>query len=263
MRNSKTLAKIRAGLPVKVAYLGHYLPLFIGQAAHNGYEALWLDFEHRAMEVREAQSLIAFCHLYDIDPIVRPPTREKAVLYRFLEDGATGFIFPLVESADEARDLVSKVKFPPLGDRGLEGKGLDADFGRDTMTEEGKRRFVAHANQETLVIVQLESPQAVLQAEAMAAVEGVDGLFLGPTDFELRAAQQATAERMSWETALTMTHQAAQKHGKFWGVMPRNFEQVRAYTEQGARFVPWGLDTSLLIHGLAVSARELDSLFGG
>lgn len=258
MRYSKALAKLRAGKAIKLAYTGHVLPLYIAHAAANGFDAIWLDLEHRPMNPREVQLMLAHCHLYDIDAIVRVPTREKTLLYRYLEDGATGVIIPLVESAEEARDIVSKVKFPPLGDRGLEGKGIDASFGLDTADGDAKARFIQHANAETLIVIQLESPSAIAQAETIAAVEGVDVIFAGPTDFGIRAKEGD----MGWGEALQRVASAAHQQGKAWGVMPRNAEQVSDYARQGAVFMPWALDAKLLIDGIGQASRELDKAYG-
>jgi len=260
MRKSKLMAKIRAGKPAKLAYLGHFIPPFIAHAANAGYDAIWFDMEHRAMEPREVQAMMGFFHLYDIDCILRTPTREKTLLYRFLEDGATGLIIPLVDTVAEAQDLVNSVKFPPIGDRGLEGKGLDASFGLDTATPEGKAAFVTNANQETPLIIQLESPEAVRQADAIAALDGVDIIFIGPTDFELRG--KASGDSMTWDEALTIMDSAAKKHGKAWGVMPRNVAQVKDYTERGAQFIPWGHDIKFVIDGLKRTGAELDDIYG-
>lgn len=258
MRHSKTRQKLQAGRPVKLAMMGHFVPLFVAQAAQQGYDAIWIDLEHRAMDKRELQALLAFCHLYDIDGLIRPPTREKGELYRYLEDGATGLIMPLIENAEEAREIVNKIKFPPLGDRGLEGKGLDANFGLDTATPEGKDRFVNQANQETVFIPQIESPAALSHAEAIAAVEGVDVIFIGPTDFELRA----KGGEVMWEAALAQMATAAKKTGKAWGAMPRNLEHVQNLFGLGAQFIPYGIDSNLLIAGLNKTSQELDALYG-
>ena len=80
------------------------------------------------MSDREVQTLLAYFHLFDIDCMLRAPTLEKTRLYRYLEDGATGLMIPHVSTADKARLLVDAVKFPPLGDRGLDGPGLESDF---------------------------------------------------------------------------------------------------------------------------------------
>lgn len=261
MRRSKTLAKIRAGKSVKLGYLGFFIPLYVAHAAHLKYDAIWLDLEHRPMEQREVQSLLAFCHLYDIDCIIRSPTREKSRLYRYLEDGASGLIIPLVEDAATARDIVSKVKFPPLGDRGLEGRGLDGNFGIDTPNEDARAKFVEEANRETILIVQLESPQSVRNAETIAAVEGVDMLFAGPSDFDIRARHTPEAERMTFSESLDIIAAACKKHGKAWGVMPRTIEHVKEYAARGAQFIPWGLDAMILTNGLKQASQQLDEIY--
>lgn len=259
MRNSKTLAKIRAGQPAKVGYLGHFVPLYVAHAAKAGFDAIWFDNEHRTMEPREVQSLMAIFHLYDIDCFLRTPTREKSQLYRYLEDGVIGLIIPLVESAADAEDLVQKVKFPPLGDRGIEGKGLDADFGFDTNSPEKRAAYVDHANRETVLVVQLESPNAVQNAESIVAVEGVDMLFIGPADFALRSPKDGSG--MSWDEAVKHVAQVAAKHGKPWGVMPKNTAEIAAYHQQNAQFIPWALDTKILIDGVQQAGKELDDIY--
>jgi len=263
MRKSKTLAKIRAGQPVKLAMMGHFIPLFVAHAAAAGYDAIWLDLEHRAMDTREIQALLPIFHLYDIDCLIRTPTREKTQLYRYLEDGATGVIIPLVETPEEARDIVGKVKFPPLGDRGLEGRGLDGNYGIAVTDPDSKANFIDDANRETVVIIQLESPGSVRRAEEIAAVEGVDIIFAGPTDFDIRDRNLPAAERMTWEEALQRLADAAQKTGKAWGVMPRTIDHVKNVSALGAQFMPYGIDSSLLIAGIQKSAAELDAVFGG
>ncbi|HIG17555.1 MAG TPA: 4-hydroxy-2-oxovalerate aldolase, partial [Candidatus Handelsmanbacteria bacterium] len=180
MRASKVLAKIRDGRCARVVALGHYMPFYVRYAAHFGFDAIWLDLEHRAMDAREVQSLLAMCHQYDIDAMVRAPTTERTKLYRYLEDGAAGLLMPLVADAAEAHRIAQAVKFPPVGNRGIDGAGLDADFalGADNFTED--------ANRETFVFAQIETPVALDDADGIAAVEGIDGLFIGPADLSLR-----------------------------------------------------------------------------
>lgn len=81
------------------------------------------------MSEREVQTILALCHAADIDCMVRPPTLGRTKLYRYLEDGAAGFLVPLISTPELARDLVQAAKFPPIGNRGIDGAGLDADFG--------------------------------------------------------------------------------------------------------------------------------------
>ena len=128
MRRSKVLNKIRSGKCARICGMGHYLPFLVRYAAHFNFDGIWFDLEHRAMDDREVQSVLTLAHYNDIDIMLRPPTTERTRLYRYLEDGATGFMIPFVSDAGTARSLVEAVKFPPMGNRGLDGAGLDADF---------------------------------------------------------------------------------------------------------------------------------------
>ena len=105
MRKSKTLAQIRNNQTVRMCCLGHYMPFFVKQAAHFGFDCIWLDLEHRNFSDRDVQALLAFAHLHDIDIMVRPATLEKTRLYRYLEDGAAGLMIPHVNTAEKARML--------------------------------------------------------------------------------------------------------------------------------------------------------------
>ncbi len=181
MRSSKTRARFRNNEVVRLCALGSFIPSYISHAAHFGFDCIWLDLEHRPMHDREVQALLAYFHLYDIDCMLRPPTLEKTRLYRYLEDGATGLMIPHVSTREKAQMLADAVKFPPLGDRGLDGAGLDSDY-----YLQGGPDFPAQANAETFLVVQIETPEAIENVDAIASVPGVDGMFVGPGDLGLR-----------------------------------------------------------------------------
>ena len=256
MRNSTVLAKIRTGKAAKICQLGHMVPSYVAFAAHAGFDGIWLDLEHQPMDNREVQTLLAFSHLYDIDVVVRVPTREKTRLYRFLEDGAAGLIIPHVSTEAEARDLVQKTKFPPVGDRGLAPPNLQANFGLDTL--DGRQALVDHTLRETFLIVQIETPLAVANLESIAAVPGLDGLFIGPADLGLRMQYEPEDRQIPYEATLKQTAAVCQAHDKFWATMPRTVEQVREETALGAQFLVWGSDNQLLMAGLDQRGKELD-----
>ncbi len=158
MRLSKTLKKIHSGNCVRICGLGHYLPFFVSYAAHFGFDTIWLDLDHRAMTDREVQAILALCHQYDIDCMVRSPTREHTKLYRYLEDGAAGLMMPLVADAADAQFIVNCTKFPPMGNRGIDGAGIDGDFGLAVWNEGSS--YTDDANRETFIVIQIETPQA-------------------------------------------------------------------------------------------------------
>src|SRR5207253_5174980 len=103
MRPSKSLRRIRAGQPVRMCSMGLFNPAYVRWAAHCGFDCIWLDLEHKALELRELQALLAHFHLHDIDCMLRPPTLDKTGLYRYLEEGATGLMIPMVSTAEKAR----------------------------------------------------------------------------------------------------------------------------------------------------------------
>lgn len=255
MRKSKTLAKLRSGQPVRMCALGHYIPAFIRHAAHFGYDCIWLDLEHRLIDEREVQAIMALSHLADIDCMVRAPTLEKTRLYRYLEEGATGLMIPLVSTAEKARMLVDAVKFPPLGERGLDGAGLDGDY------YVGDRAgYVDSANRETFLVVQIETPQAVENVEQIAAVEGVDGMFIGPGDLSMRLERGKTT--LTMDQAMERVAQAAAQHGKAWGCPGGTPERVQELFEQGARLIAFGSEYQAIMQLLEHCSQDLTRVYG-
>ncbi|MCH8829219.1 MAG: 4-hydroxy-2-oxovalerate aldolase [Planctomycetes bacterium] len=255
MRPSKTLAKLRDGELVRLCCLGHFIPSYIRHAAHFGFDCIWLDLEHRVMDEREVQALLAFFHLYDIDCMLRPPTLEKTRLYRYLEDGATGLMIPHVSTPEKAEMLVQAVKFPPLGDRGIDGAGLDSEF-----FVRGGDGYTDRANRETFLVVQIETPEAVENAEAIASIDGIDGMFIGPGDLGLRLAKTDT--KMTIDEAFARVAAAAEKQGKAWGCPASTALELQKLHDQGARLLSHGGEFMTLMKMLEQSAANFDAVPG-
>ena len=258
MRKSKMLQKFRSGGFARVCGLGHYLPFYIRYAAHYKFDGIWFDLEHRAMDQREVQAIIMMCLHNDIDCMVRAPTLERTKLYRYLEEGATGFLMPLISDPQMASDLVQAVKYPPLGNRGMDGAGLDADFG--IAAWDPQSNYNAKSNRETFLITQVETLQAVANAEEIASIDGIDGLFIGPADLSLRIATQEN-DGLTMEKAIEKVAAAVQKHGKLWGITAGSVDEIQRYREMGAQMVPWGGDFSLM-NVLKDCSEDLDSVPG-
>ena len=253
MRSSKTRARFRNNEMVRICALGHFIPSYIRHAAHFGFDCIWLDLEHRNMHDREVQALLAYFHLYDIDCMLRPPTLEKTKLYRYLEDGATGLMIPHVSTPEKAQMLADAVKFPPIGERGLDGAGLDSDF-----YLQGGSDYPAQANAETFLVVQIETPQAIENVDDIAAVKGVDGMFIGPGDLGLRL--KHSDGTLTLEKCYERVAQAAKKHGKAWGCPVGTTEDMQKRYDQGARILAHGGEFLALMRMLEQSAADFDSL---
>ncbi len=254
MRQSKTLKKIRNGEVIRVCGLGHYVPAYVSFAAKFGFDCIWLDLEHRTMDSREIQALMAFCHLFDIDCMLRPPTLEKSRLYRYLEDGASGLLIPHVSTPEKASALVQAVKFPPLGDRGVDGAGLDVHFSLpDSLT------YAEQANRETFLFVQIETPQAVRNVDEIVSIDGIDGVFVGPADLSLRLNHQ-TDGSLTLDEARQIVADTCRRHGKVWGQPTGTEEQMSALIAQGAQLLTGGSEFMGMIKSLSGAAQVFDSL---
>src|SRR6266699_2419532 len=142
--------------------------------ASCGFDWLFIDLEHGTMPLDTAVQISLAALTAGISPVVRVPSRQYSLATRVLDGGALGIVMPHVDTAEEARAIVGHLKYPPLGHRSMAG-GM-AYFGfRAVPTGEA----AAKMNAETLVVVMLETPQAIANAEAIAAVEGVDVLLIG------------------------------------------------------------------------------------
>lgn len=258
MRRSKVLAKLRAGAFVRVCSLGNYLPFYIRHAAHNQFDAIWIDLEHSTLNQREVQSLLALCHACDIDGMVRPPTQERTYIYRYLEEGASGLMMPMIPDAATARAIVSAAKFPPLGNRGFGGGAVrDADFTIDSGRPDST--YFADANRETFIFAQIETPQAVANADEIAAVEGIDALFVGPADLGLRLAAAPPADGLTLAGAIEHVARTVRQRGKAWGITAGSIEELAYRQSLGAQIIPRGGD-HMLMRSLEVWGGELDAL---
>lgn len=256
MRQSKVLARWRGKQFARFCAMGHVLPFFIRYAAAYKYDGIWLDLEHRNFDDREVQHLLALCHLYDIDCLVRVPTLQRTRLYRYLEDGATGLMIPFVADAAMAREIVAAAKYPPIGNRGLDGAGLDADFGGDTWVPDST--YIDDANRQTFLVAQIETPEAVAKAEEIAAVPGIDALFVGPGDLGLRL-DTYPEFGMSLDDAVAQVAAAADKYGKVWARTASSIEEVDRFRRQGSLMIPHGGDFALK-DVLGRASAELDAM---
>ena len=171
--------------------------------------------------------------------MVRPSTLEKSKLYRYLEDGATGLMIPHVSSPEKAKSLVNSIKFPPLGDRGIDGAGMDSNF-----MLKGGYEYTGPANDETFLVVQIETLEAVENVDQIAAVEGVDSLFIGTGDLGLRI--NKLGPDLDLEQSIIKIAEAANKHGKAWGRPVSGDDDIKKILSQGATLLPYGGDFTML-----------------
>jgi 4-hydroxy-2-oxoheptanedioate aldolase len=255
MRCSKVLQKLRNGEVARICVMGDFIPHFPHVAAHFGYDGIWMDGEHHNWNPREIETVIAQHRLADIDCVWRPPTLEKSGLARILEDGATALMIPQVNTAQHARQLVTAAKFPPIGDRGLDGAGMDAGFWVQKAAD-----YPGCANRETFLVVQIETPLAVQNVDAIADVEGVDVLFIGPSDLSLRLGCEGSLQAPPLRAAIETTIKACAKSGKYWGYPAVRVEDAKTAWELGCKFLVLGSAFWAIHDHLKNCSLELDKI---
>ena len=168
-------------------------------------------------------------------------------------------MMPLISDAATAQRVVSAVKFPPLGNRGLDGAGLDADFGLDVFRPNGT--YTDDINRETFVVLQIETLEALENADEIASVPGVDALFVGPGDLGLRLGQVESNAQTTLDAAIGRVAEVARRHNIVWGMPAGTPEQITELRELGAQLLAYRGDFELT-NVLKNSIQEFDKALG-
>ena len=232
------IEKLKAGNMQFGFTISYPAPGILERIGHD-WDWVWIDGQHGQLAYQDILNLIRACELMEIAAIVRVPSHESGFIGMILDAGADGLIVPLVNTVEEADHIVSAAKFPPLGER---------SFGGRRIIDRKSRSFSQTANEDTLVIAQIETPGALENAEAIAAIDGIDALFLGPDDIMLRRGLPMETPRTK-ETIgkdIETVGQASIKHGKF-SVMPAFTPEIIKHCHaNGFKMLASGADSMLL-----------------
>ncbi len=220
------------------------------------FDWLFIDMEHGSLDV-ETAAQIAFASLAaGITPIVRVPGHEHYHASRLLDAGAQGIVAPHVDTPEEAQRIARACRYPPLGHRSVAGAQPQLGF-RSVPVGEATRLV----NEETLVVVMLETPKAIANADAIAAVQGVDVVLIGTNDLCAEMGIPGKFTEPGVEDAYQKVIAACRKHGKFPGMggvyEPKLMEK---YIGFGMRFILSGSDLSFMMAGARERAGFLRSV---
>lgn len=242
--NSFPRNRFKAGLGTGDTQFGIWLSIpdntIAEMMAGAGFDWLLVDHEHGPLELRDVVSHLQAMAPYDVAPIVRPVDDNPALLKKLCDIGAQSFIVPMIDTAEQAEAVVSAVKYPPAGRRGL---GTSMARAARWNTVPG---YLENANEEICVIVQAESVTAIENLEAIANTPGVDGVFIGPSDLSAslgRGGDVSHPEVVETTSAALRTIRGAGKHA---GLLCLDALQVPHYVDCGANFIGVGVDTLLL-----------------
>jgi 4-hydroxy-2-oxoheptanedioate aldolase len=226
-------------------------PIAAEICARAGYDWLLVDLEHGAATEADLMGLLHAVEAGGSIPVVRPQSGERLRIGRALDLGARGIMVPRLESATEASEAVTFLRYPPAGVRGVALRARGADLGAIGHGDVGK------VNERIVGIVQIESAGALRQAEAIAAIDGVDVLFVGPADLTHSLGIPGRFSEPAYRQALTAVVRACRAHGKAAGILIYDTALVPDLLELGFTFIGIGADAAFVAAGARVAMEAV------
>lgn len=253
MRPSRIKAKLAKNEPVLLTQLHFTDPSIYEMTSLLGFDGIWMDMEHHGYSLETATNLMRAARVGVADILCRPAKWEFMRIGRMLEAGAQGIMYPRCSDAAEAAEVVKWAKFAPLGQRGFDGGNPDMPYCTMPIAD-----YVAAANRETFIVIQIEDAKALENARAIAAVDGVDALFFGPADFSILGGIPGQFDHARQRDAIQHIADAARAAGKHWGLPTGSVEQTKKLMDMGGRFFCHGADIWLV----QVAHRKIQKDFG-
>lgn len=209
-------------------------------AAHAGFDYLVLDMEHGLGDEGAILRIIRSLNGFETAPIVRIPYLRIEYVKKMLDFGAAGIMCPMVETGKDAKDLVDFMRYPPDGKRGFTGASRASGYGKDF------KDYFARANDNLLCVVQIENAEGLENIDAIAAVEGVDVLFVGHSDLSLNLGCYNRFDDKKMVEAELAVLAAARKHGKIAGMMLKSGMSAQSSIDRGFNSLVLGTDITCL-----------------
>lgn len=219
-------------------------------AANAGFDWLLIDGEHAPNDLRGLLGQLQAVAPYPGHPVIRPVIGDIALIKQVLDIGAQTLLVPMVESAEQARELVRAIHYPPQGIRGV-GSALARASRWNSIPG-----YLDKADEQMCLLVQIENREGLVNLDAIAAVEGVDGVFIGPADLSASMGHRGNPGHPEVQAAIEDAIVRIQKAGKAAGILSADETLARRYIELGAAFVAVGVDTTVLMRGLQTLAGK-------
>jgi 4-hydroxy-2-oxoheptanedioate aldolase len=217
--------------------------------AGAGFDWILIDTEHSPNDLESVLAQLQAVAPYPTHPIVRVPWNDMVTIKRYLDAGAQTLLVPFVQNEAEARAAVAATRYPPAGVRGVAGTTRATRFGRI-------KGYPQRANEEVCVLVQTETQDALDRIEAICAVDGVDGVFIGPADLHASLGFLGETANPAVLPKIEDAIARIRKGGKAAGILTADEKLARRYLELGALFVAVGADVGLLARGADALAAK-------
>jgi 4-hydroxy-2-oxoheptanedioate aldolase len=237
----------RKGLVEKTTLYGCWLgipdPTVAELAAGADYDWLLIDHEHAPFELSDVMAHLRAMSAYPVEPIVRPVDSSPSLLKKLLELGTQTFLVPMVDTAEQAKACAAALFFPPRGVRGV-GSSL-ARAARWNQVD----NYLKTADEEICLLVQAETVTALENLDEIVAVEGVDGVFLGPSDLAASMGHLGNPSHPEVVAAIEAAIRTIRAAGKAAGILTLDPSAIASYRGCGANFIGVGVDTLLIGNG--------------
>lgn len=241
LQSTKTQFGLWQGIPdTTVAEIG----------AGAGFDWVLIDAEHGPFDLRSVMAHLQAIEPYPVSAVVRPVEGSTALIKQLLDIGAQTLLVPMVDTAEQAEQIVKASKYPPAGHRGLgTSMARAANWNREP-------EYLSNANDEICVIVQIETVSGIENIESIAMVEGVDAVFIGPSDLSAAMGHIGNPGHADVTTAIERGFEVIIKAGKSAGVLAVTQELVEKYQQAGAKFIGVGVDAALLTNATRQLAAQ-------
>jgi 4-hydroxy-2-oxoheptanedioate aldolase len=257
MRQNRTKARLQQGEVAAGIFVMAANPHVTGVIASAGFDFVHFDMEHTTLDFAGLEHLVRAADASGITPLVRVAGSQKRDILAALETGVQGIMVPAVESAEEAAEVVRAARYFPEGRRGMFYLGYASEYGGISA-----RDHYSSSNREILVTVQIETSRGVENAAEIAAVPGVDALFIGPADLSQSLGIPGEWRHERVDVAIDRTIRAGLAAGRILGAMSADLEQAREWVERGVRFLATGLDMGFLKQALCAEAEAIRQQIG-
>lgn len=252
---NRFIQALSAGKPLLGLWQALATPYTAEICAAAGFDWLLIDGEHAPNTAQTLLGQLQACAPYPVEPIARVPLGEPVAIKQYLDLGYSTLLVPMVDSAEQARAIVSATRFPPHGKRGVASATSRASgFGAN-------KAYLATAHERVGVIAQIESRAALDAIDEIAAVEGIDALFIGPADLAGSLGHLGNAMHPEVQAAIDHAKARIDASGKPAGIFAVSRDDARRRMAQGFGFISIGTDIGLLANGAAAllqSVREED-----
>ncbi|WP_295472647.1 4-hydroxy-2-oxoheptanedioate aldolase [uncultured Pseudomonas sp.] len=229
-------------------WLGLADPYCAELAANAGFDWLLIDGEHAPNDLRSLLAQLQAVAPYASQPVIRPVLGDTALIKQILDIGVQTLLVPMVESAAQARELVRAIHYPPSGVRGV-GSALARASRWNTIPD-----YLDKADQQMCLLVQIENLEGLANLDEILAVDGVDGVFIGPADLSAAMGRRGHPGHPEVQAAIEDAILRIVRAGKAAGILSADQALARRYIELGAKFVAVGVDTTVLMRGLQTLA---------